>query len=231
MNIIMRFHTNSRYQSREEKAEYVWQKYRTILEKSRILDVGGDECHLKKHLPDKATYTAIGLGGSPDRVIDLEKENIPFDDRSFDCVLCLDVLEHLENIHHVFDELCRVTKHHLVLSLPNPWACLYAALIRPTPDGNPMKFYGLPLEKPGDRHKWFFSSEEAERFITYRAGRNNMHVVQMDQEEMTSEGRGAGALLRNMARSFLFRQDLNTRNLYKGTVWAVLRPDDISEKS
>jgi hypothetical protein len=43
------FHTDYVYSDRETKAHYVWLKYRPIL-KGRLLDVGADECHLKKHL-------------------------------------------------------------------------------------------------------------------------------------------------------------------------------------
>lgn len=155
--------------------------------------------------------------------MDLEKEGIPFPDNSFDCVLCLDVLEHLENIHQVFDELCRVTRRYVVISLPNPWADFYNMLrfgdYRP---GQPTKFYGLPVEPPDDRHKWFFSSEEAEKFILYRAGKNGMHIVQMDYYNMGNEGYGWRRLLRELVRSILFRRDLNLKALYAGTLWAVL---------
>ncbi|GAG42554.1 unnamed protein product, partial [marine sediment metagenome] len=68
-----------------------------------------DECHLKQHLDEGASYWGIGLGEHLDQQVNLEKEKIPFPENSFDCVLCLDVLEHLEHIHQVFDELCRVT--------------------------------------------------------------------------------------------------------------------------
>ncbi len=218
----MQFVTSFRYSDRVSKARYVWLKYRPIL-KGRILDVGADECHLKQHLPEDTEYCGIGLGGSPDRQVDLEKEGIPFPDDSFDCVLCLDVLEHLENIHALFDDLCRVTRRYLIISLPNPWSRLWHTLAggdyRP---GQALKFYGLPLERPEDRHKWFFSSEEAERFILYRAGKNGMRVVQMDYESTASEGHGWRRLVRVLARSILLRGASNVKTLYAGPIWAVL---------
>ncbi len=101
-----------------------------------------------------------------DRYVDLERDKLPFPDNSFDCVLCLDVLEHIENIHEIFDELCRVTCRYVIVSLPNPWADFYNMLRFGDYDvDRPLKFYGLPLEPPEDRHKWFFSNEEAEKFI------------------------------------------------------------------
>lgn len=216
------FHTNHRYADRETKAKYVWLKYRSIL-KGRILDIGADECYLKQYLPADAEYWGIGLGGHPDQQVDLEQEKIPFPDNSFDCVLCLDVLEHLENIHEVFDELCRVTRHYVIILLPNPWKNFYNMLRRGEyRPGQPMKFYGLPLEPPEDRHKWFFSCEEAEKFILYRSGKMGMRVVQMDYQGVGSEGRGWRRLVRAIARSVLFRNDLNLKALFSGPLWVVL---------
>lgn len=216
------FHTDYRYTDRQTKAKYVYLKYQPIL-KGRVLDVGADECYLKQYLPEDVEYWGIGLGGHPDRRVDLEREKIPFPDNSFDCVLCLDVLEHLENIHEVFDELCRVTRRYVIISLPNPWKDFYNMLrygdYRP---GQPMKFYGLPLERPEDRHKWFFSSEEAEKFILYRSGKNGMRLLQIDYEGTGGEGHGWRRLIRTIARSILFRRDLNWKALYWGPLWVVL---------
>ena len=219
------------FADRETKARYVWLKYRTILENSSILDVGAGECHLKNHLPDSASYWGIGLGGYPDQQIDLEKENIPFPDDSFDCVLCLDVLEHLENIHEVFDELCRVSRRYVVISLPNPWADLYNVLrFGDYCPGQPMKFYGFPQNKTEDRHKWFFSNEDARCFVEYRAIKNDMTVAQINNIVTGGEpGNRVMRRLRKFARDFLFRKDLNVDNLYAGTLWAVLKKQYLTQ--
>lgn len=214
----MTFQTDYHYTDRETKAKYIWLKYQPIL-KGRILDVGADECSLKQHLDEDASYWGIGLGGHPDQEADLEQGEIPFPDNSFDCVLCLDVLEHLDNIHGVFDELCRVTRRYVIIALPNSLRSLYRGLCfgdyRP---GRLTKQYGLPLEPPQDRHKWFFTYEEAEKFVIYRAGLNNMRVVQIDCYGMGREP----SRLKLLARVVLFRRDLNLKNLYAGTLWAVL---------
>ena len=219
----MKFTTQFKYTNRENKAEYVYRKYYSILNNSKILDVGADKCYLKHHLEESSSYWGIGLGGSPDQQVNLEQEPIPFPDHKFDCVLCLDVLEHLENIHQVFDELCRVSSKYVIISLPNPYADFWRMLCRGDYSfGKPMKFYNLPLDPPEDRHKWFFSNEEAEKFIIYRAAKNKMQVIQMDNENVGGEGPGRKGFLRTMARTILFRKDLNIKNLYAGTLWAVL---------
>jgi len=220
---MQHFRTDYVYVDRETKAQYVWLKYQPILRGNGILDVGADECYLKQYLDDEASYWGIGLRGHPDQQVDLEKEKIPFPDNSFDCVLCLDVLEHLNNIHEIFDELCRVSRRWVIVSLPNPWrsfwSCLRSGDYYP---GRPMKFYGLPLEPPEDRHKWFFSSEAAEKFIIYRAAKNRMRVVQMDNYGMGNEGRGWKRLVRTLAMAILFRNTARLHNLNAGTLWVVL---------
>lgn len=226
MSIRGRYQTDFQYSDRASKAKYVWLKYRSILE-GKILDVGADECYLKQYLDEEASYWGIGLGGNPDQQIDLEQQGVPFDDDSFDVVLCLDVLEHIENIHHVFDELCRVSARYVIISLPNPWGILYDVFRRNNykPD-QATKYYGLPLEKPVDRHKWFFSAEEAEKFILYRAGKNQFRVMQIDYDRVRSEGNGVRGFLRRIARVILFRnKQLDPFNLYAGTLWAILEKE------
>lgn len=225
----LRFHTSFLYTDRRTKAEYVWRKYQPLLT-GKILDVGADERHLKTHLEPGTSYWGIGLGGSPDQEVDLEKERIPFPDGSFDCVLCLDVLEHLDNVHAVFDDLCRVTRKYVIISLPNAWAGFYSMLgsgeYRP---GQAIKFYGLPPEPLEDRHKWFFSAQEAEQFVRYRSDKNGMAVLQMDHTPSGTEpGSHWVRWIRILARNILLDRRVDARNLYAGTLWAVLQKNGAS---
>ena len=215
-----RFFTSFKYTSREDKPEYVWRKYREILQ-GEILDVGADQCGLKKFLPEGTKYTGIGLGSEVDVKIDLEKGRLPYKDNSFSCVLCLDTLEHLDNIHEVFDELCRVTSKYLIISLPNPWAS-FTGMLRGGYYKHtelPMKFYNLPTEPPEDRHKWFYGAHEAEKFLNQRGKRNGMEVLQLDRENASLN------LKRRLARivlKFIVHKDVHVDSLWSGHVWAVL---------
>lgn len=216
------FYTDFAYSDRKTKAKYVWLKYQAIL-KGKILDVGADECYLKQYIKGDFSYWGIGLGGSPGQEVNLELGVIPFADNVYDCVLCLDVLEHLENIHQIFDECCRVSRRYVIISLPNPLGVIYNRLrfgdYRP---GKFEKFYGLPLEPPTDRHRWFFTFEEAEKFIVYRSGLNRMQILQMEAEKMGKEA----TFWHRLARVILFRNDFNTKNLYANSLWAVLKKLD-----
>ena len=159
------------YNSREERAEYIWKKYGEFLPGS-VLDVGCGNAHLRKYLTNN--YTGVDFTGNPDIRVDLEQGELPFTDNSFYSVVCTDVLEHLENIHKIFWELVRVSKRYVIISLPNNWTPIFEYIL--TGKAN-LKYYGLPLEKPIDRHKWFFNYEDANDFIYGMAKKMDMDVL------------------------------------------------------
>jgi hypothetical protein len=219
----MNFQTDKIYVNRQQKFAYVWDKYSSILTNS-ILDVGADERHLKKYLADETTYWGVGLGGSPDQAVDLEQGHLPFEDNSYDCVLCLDVLEHLASAHQVFDELCRVSRKYVIISLPNSWrSLLLSALFEPSKNGIQLKYYGIPVESPVDRHKWFMSYQEAADFVQGRASLNQLKTVQIDDHNAL--GAGKKAILR-LFLNLILRFDQRKIDLFmKGTMWAVIEKE------
>lgn len=96
-----------------------------------------------------------------------------FKDKNFHVTISIDVLEHLDNIHEIFDELCRVSQKYVIISLPNVMAQFKVSMIT---GKNDLKFYGLPVDKPSDRHKWFFNYEQAFNFIKKQAIKNNFKL-------------------------------------------------------
>lgn len=68
---------------------------------------------------------AIALGKEQFPHLNLKEGSaykLPFKDNSFDLVLCLEVLEHLEDPQKAFSELVRVSKKYCIVSVPNePW--------------------------------------------------------------------------------------------------------------
>ncbi|MCS6836545.1 MAG: class I SAM-dependent methyltransferase [Anaerolineae bacterium] len=224
---MLHYRTTLSYQNRAEKMAYVWDKYQPLLKGKAILDVGCDQRELTRYLDEQAHYWGIDIGGNPDQVVDLEAGPLPFADRAFDTVLCLDVLEHIETIHFIFDELCRVAREAIIISLPNAYADFYHMLQhRDYQPGQALKFYGLPPEKPQDRHKWFFSLDEAERFVRYRAEKNGWQVEQFDAighkaNLVPDDWRERIARLLRYPRPY--RLGFKTRNLTSSTLWTVLR--------
>lgn len=224
----LKYHSDVKYHDRKTKASYVYDKYSAIMA-GRVLDVGSDQCYLKNHLDDSIEYVGIGLGGEEDLKVDLEKDEIPFEDDSFDCVLCLDVLEHLDNIHDVFKKLCSISKRYVILSLPNNYSVFYSYLKRgDSKSENLMKFYGLPVEPPNDRHKWFFGASDAISFVQYQAEKNDYNLIQWDAKGADTEGGGVKGFLKLLVRDKLFSNDLEKRDLFLGTLWFVLEKNRVN---
>lgn len=217
------FDINLQYTDRESKAHFVFTKYQSILT-GRILDVGADKAYLKSLLPTDTQYIGIDIASSEFvQSINLEKEQLPFAPGQFDCVLALDVLEHVDNIYEVFDSLCRVSAKYVIISLPNPWAAMIAAIQNGSyQEGVHMKFYGLPVNPPVDRHKWFFSYSEANRFVAARAKVNNMKVLDTYTESVV-QPQAITDLLKvwgGLGKGIL------AEDLYVGTQWYVLEKNE-----
>ncbi|MEE9323974.1 MAG: class I SAM-dependent methyltransferase, partial [Dehalococcoidia bacterium] len=153
---------------RGQRPRLLLQRYGNFLQ-GTILDVGCGPAYLRETL--SSHYIGLDLSGRPDVRADL-RHGLPFRDNAFDCVVANDVLEHLENIHEAFDELIRVTKKYVIMSLPNCWHRYWQHLLVGKSDR-----YGLPPEPIDDRHLWFFNTEEAEDFVFYRAALNNARVL------------------------------------------------------
>lgn len=198
------------FRHRLDRSQFIAAHLRKYLS-GKVLDVGCDEGHLRTLVPD-IEYTGIDVGGKPDLLVDLETaERLPFGDRAFDTVLCSDVLEHLDNLHRVFAELVRVSGRWLVISLPNNWTNARRPIER---GAGSFAFYGLPAEKPKDRHKWFFGLSEARDFYYAQQSRFPIRVV----ECFANEKRRAVVVV-GLRR--LRYPGLRYLNRYAHTLWAV----------
>lgn len=206
-----RYSCQLRYTDRASKAGYIAAKY-AILLRGSVLDVGCDGAPLRALVAQPALYTGVDINPGADVVLNFDRDDLPLADRSFATVVCTDVLEHLERCHAVFDELCRVAADCVLISLPNPLATLVQSLH----DGGSgrMKYYGLPVDPPADRHRWFFGFEEAEEFLTQRGARNGFDVEQLDVESSSSVYWRVGREQRDV---------LDSPQVRAGTTWCVLR--------
>jgi hypothetical protein len=203
------------YTDRAGKARYIAAKYAPVLSAS-LLDVGCDQRQLLGHLPRGVRYVGLDIAPPADVVLNLDTPGavLPFGDGSFDTVLAADVLEHLERIHAVFDEFCRVAAGRVIVSLPNPVHNFIDALTSGGGGGGGrLKFYGLPIDPPKDRHRWFFGAEEAAQFLRVRGERNGFQVEQIDQDSPGCP-KWSGPDGRNY---------LSSPNITAGTTWCVLR--------
>ena len=197
--------------NREARSHFIAERFRPLIH-GRVLDVGCDRAHLKR-LVDGLDYVGVDVGGTPNLVVNLERQCLPFPDRDFDFVLCSDVLEHLDNLHQTFGELVRVARGTIVVSLPNN----HANARRPIERGRgSIGHYGLPLDAPVDRHKWFFSLGEAAAFLAGQAGRHPIELV-----ELVAIEKPRPTILR-MVRRLRYGKEAY-QNRYAHSVWAVFR--------
>jgi SAM-dependent methyltransferase len=131
-----------------------------------VLDVGCRDRRLARHLPPSTHYVGVDLAPPADVIANAE-EPLPFEDDSFDTVVLADVLEHLNDPHLALDEALRVARSAVVVLLPNIYTLYYR--LRFLAGRLPGDKYAFSAERPGDRHRWLPSFEEAARFTRGRA--------------------------------------------------------------
>lgn len=203
--------------NREERAEFVSKIYKNFL-KNSVLDVGCSEGSLKNCMSKDVKYVGIDISGKPDIIIDLEKDKLKiFEDNSFYTIVCTEVLEHLENIHEMFDELCRVSKRFIIISLPNNWVLFKFSLLS---GKNGQKFYGLPIEIPSDRHKWFFNYDQAFNFIKERGLRNKFII--RNKFSIPIIPNTLRLQIFNIFFKIYYRNQYGYNNLFFSNIWVLL---------
>ncbi|MCB9832871.1 MAG: class I SAM-dependent methyltransferase [Planctomycetes bacterium] len=163
------------FASRQDRPRWLSGRFADLLEGS-VLDVGCDAAVLRDHVT-RGHYVGVDRSSAADVKHDLQSGGaLPFADRSFDTVICTDVLEHLDNLHAIFAELVRVSARHVLVSLPNNWNAARLPLRR---GRGSFKHYGLPLDPPEDRHRWFFSLIEAREFLEGQAERQGLVIREL----------------------------------------------------
>jgi SAM-dependent methyltransferase len=104
------------------------------LSPTSVLDAGCGEGETIARLSDRLPPRVVGVDLSEDSVSHARRRlpraeisqgsvyDLKFAPRSFDLVLCLEVLEHLDQPARALGELCRVSGRDIVLSVPwEPW--------------------------------------------------------------------------------------------------------------
>ncbi len=199
------------FKQRADRSNYIAKRFSRYLS-GKILDVGCDKAVLKGLLSG-VNYTCIDISGTPDIVLNLEQiESLPFEDNVFTCTVCSDVLEHLNNLHHSFGELVRVTKDHMIISLPNNWTNARNPIER---GKGSIAHYGLPPTPPLDRHKWFFGFTEAVNFLKEQEKLFPISLKQMIANEKPRP------FITRLWRRLKYPNRDRYLNRYAHTVWAV----------
>lgn len=146
---------------------------------------GGGRRHLEKSFGlSGIKIFEVDMQGDCDLKANLDElAALPFSDGAFDVVCAFDVLEHLENFHLINEEIFRVAKDYVLISLPNSASeILYGPFWNNLQKQSDMNrgvfsvFYGLPLARPEDRHRWWLYFQDIIRFYYYFSIKNNADV-------------------------------------------------------
>ena len=132
-----------------------------------VLDIGCRDKILKNFILKEAKYQGIDYKDSNEILGHNLEYGIPFEDNSFDIVFALDVLEHVENIHFLFDEILRVTKLEAIVALPNMSYWKFRLRFLKGKDISD-KYIFSPV-KVLDRHRWLTSYNSAIKFVSENA--------------------------------------------------------------
>ncbi len=164
------------YQPRTEQRYLLFKNKLLKYVGREVLDVGSRDTSAEKALGRKVTL--IDKNNTNLESWDWEKTAVPFPGDSFDTVICFDTLEHINDIHTSVADLFRVSKDTVIISLPNCWKKQIKKMMTLSPG---QASYGIPPEKPMDRHKWFFNPEDVESFLSYAGAtyKNPFEVVEV----------------------------------------------------
>jgi len=158
---------------RQSKYQIVGQKVAGLA--GTLVDVGARNKILKDYLPPNLNYLSADIIPGHDLQWNLE-ELINMPDNSYDILVALDVLEHIEHIHQAYQELLRITRQKLFVSLPN-MTCLSLRLqfLRTGYLGGK---YDLLPEHQKDRHRWLTNYQQICTFINHHAQAVGCNVMQ-----------------------------------------------------
>ncbi|OGZ88773.1 MAG: hypothetical protein A2528_01725 [Candidatus Staskawiczbacteria bacterium RIFOXYD2_FULL_37_9] len=139
-----------------------------------VLDVGCRKKEIKDCLSKNVRYQGLDFMEG-DEVIACNLENgIPLENKSFDLIFALDILEHVENVHFLFEEMLRVAKKEVIIALPNEyhWSRRLKFLL-----GKDLLYHHIFFkEKTIDRHRWITSYYSSCDFVKFNAKNYKVEV-------------------------------------------------------
>ncbi len=124
-----------------------------------LLDVGCRDCALNEYVRDMVSYSGVDLfqneRGTVEFVTDIAN-GLPVDDASYDVVVALDVLEHLDDVHTGIADLLRVARKTVIINLPNMAFVMqrFNFFLRGRFNTKKYDLVYNPREKNRDRHRW-----------------------------------------------------------------------------
>lgn len=157
-----------------------------------VLDVGCRDAALADDLPG-VDYAGADLAADPrgrvKYVGDITRMAI---DRTFDAVVALDILEHLERPSELFDRLVPLADRYLLISFPNTYdlKSRFKFAVRGQLGGK----YVFSDQHSEDRHRWLMNRDEILAFFAAKAGKHRLKLQVHDLKYGALKNRGRRAL-------------------------------------
>lgn len=144
-----------------------------------VLDVGCRGCEARQVIPAGVRYFGNDLFQNETDEVDFVGDVMQMDfGQNFDCVMALDVVEHVDDPHSLMDKLIGLADRHVVVSLPNIFDLLhkYNFVFKSSLGSK----YLFGVENSLDRHRWIMNCEEIRRFYAFYAEKHRLKLETRD---------------------------------------------------
>ena len=173
---------NANWKSRIERNQFV-EKFVISNNIESVLNLGsGGKRELQ--VPKEIKQVDVDFQGDVDIELNLDSiERLPFEDDAFDLLCAMDVLEHLEHFHLIVGEMVRCSKKYCLISLPNSAAEIPGIVLnksrfqKKSHQGYFSKYYGLPLNKELDRHRYWLYIQDIIRYFEKIGQTHGLKIV------------------------------------------------------
>ena len=171
--------------NRIERQRAVGRLYKEFLQGDAVVDIGCDVRGIEESVGPHTRYHGIDMHGKPDIVLNLDRDELPFGEKSVDTVVCVEALEHLQRMHQVFDNILAISRRHVICSLPVEAAYTGNKLVDAM--GGVFSF-ATPLAPVFDRHQWVGSVSDNLDLVYYRSALGGFSIRQIDLFYMPRRG-------------------------------------------
>ena len=176
-----------------------------------LLDVGCRGCEAKRVVQPGVRYYGNDLFQNDTAEVDFVGDVLQTDfDRTFDCVMALDVDEHVDDPYRLMDKLIGLADRHVIVSLPNVYDLLhkYDFVFKNTLGSK----YRFGVENSLDRHRWLMNREEIRRFYAHYAEKYGLGLETRDLMIGVDSAKPASRMAARLITA-LFGKDVMTRTI------------------
>jgi len=133
---------------------YLERKTNFFNDKLKVLHLAPEQCFLKKFdSMENLDYISADLE-SPLAKVKLDIHDIPFEENTFDVIICNHVLEHVDNDLKALSEMYRVMK-------PTGWGIFQVPFFKPVPDHT---IEDITIKDPKERERLFGQDDHVRKY-------------------------------------------------------------------